>query len=58
MGFALAVFLLIVALAVVGFVIAKFLLIIGAIVLVLWLLGFVRAQRRWRTVVQVVGRPR
>jgi hypothetical protein len=41
MGVLLAVLLLIVILAVLGFAITKFLLIIAAIVLVLWLLGFV-----------------
>jgi hypothetical protein len=41
MGLLLAILLLIIVLAVLGFAVTKFLLIIAAIVLVLWLLGFV-----------------
>jgi hypothetical protein len=40
MGFLLAVLLLIVVLAVLGFAVTKFLLWIAAIVLVIWLIGF------------------
>ncbi|HEX6490077.1 MAG TPA: hypothetical protein VF002_01740 [Gaiellaceae bacterium] len=41
MGLLLAVLALIVILAILGFAVTKFLLIVAAIVLVLWLIGFV-----------------
>jgi hypothetical protein len=41
MGLLLAVLALIIILAIIGFAVTKFVLIIAAIVLVLWLLGFV-----------------
>jgi hypothetical protein len=40
MGLLLAVLLLIIILAVLGFAVTKFLLIIAAIILVIWLIGF------------------
>jgi hypothetical protein len=49
MGLVLAVLFLVVVLAVLGFWLVKFLLIVAAILLVVWLLGFVArpAEARW-----------